>query len=771
MRLNYRYQPSKVRNYILYLLVPVLSFLSLIRSEDRLVLAQSFPGVYYSAGGWADYNEDNYLDLALTGATSSGSIIINLFINEDGVLNQDLTQNIEAIFGGHLTWVDYTNDGHLDLSLSGFQIINFTGIYVTAFYKWENGLYVPDLDSEINTDINYSGIGDNWVNGGVNGHHWGDYDNDGDLDFVQGGFDNAYSRRLDIFYNDNGILRLDTKQTNLVPIYPAIVQWVDLNRDGYLDLVSIGADETQTLSMRVYMNNSTHILTPSLAWESEIFGVTAGAIAFADYNSDGYDDFALTGLNANDELITYVVANGINTFITTHILQGVYYGKPAWGDYDNDGDLDLLVTGQSSTVGQLGSEPKTILYYQQEGSFAIDQTLSIDSVGLGFTQWGDYDQDGDLDLFLAGLKANQDVVSQVYDNLEGLENANIAPNVPYNLDGYIDQDGWMSNTFYNQAWLSWSAPVDPTNPNGGSTPEQGLRYQIQIGSEEENNEHAISTGHYGVGNIGTINRTVKMIRNIHAGSYRWRVRAIDHGYATSDWSNWDFFDFKGYVYPGDADNNGIVNELDILPIGIYFHELGPQRENISYDWNGSFVEPWNTPAATYADANGDGVIDHLDVVGIGINWSNLHENGIGAYSGISMEYQDLIDQNIDNYIEIYNSLSGSGIAVNRMRDLLETIISREVPLDYSLKQNYPNPFNPITTLRYNLPEDALVNITIYDMMGRVVSNLVSSQQNAGYKSIQWNATNNAGQPVSAGLYLYTIQAGKFRQVRKMVLLK
>ena len=90
---------------------------------------------------------------------------------------------------------------------------------------------------------------------------------------------------------------------------------------------------------------------------------------------------------------------------------------------------------------------------------------------------------------------------------------------------------------------------------------------------------------------------------------------------------------------------------------------------------------------------------------------------------------------------------------------------------FALDQNFPNPFNPVTTLRYDLPEDALVNITIYDMMGRVVSNLVSSQQNAGYKSIQWNATNNQGQPVSAGLYLYTIQAGKFRQTKKMVLLK
>ena len=97
--------------------------------------------------------------------------------------------------------------------------------------------------------------------------------------------------------------------------------------------------------------------------------------------------------------------------------------------------------------------------------------------------------------------------------------------------------------------------------------------------------------------------------------------------------------------------------------------------------------------------------------------------------------------------------------------------SETLPQGFALEQNFPNPFNPFTTLRYDLPEDALVNITIYDMMGRVVSNLVSSQQRAGYKSIQWNATNSTGQPVSAGLYLYTIEAGQFRQTKKMVLLK
>ena len=99
------------------------------------------------------------------------------------------------------------------------------------------------------------------------------------------------------------------------------------------------------------------------------------------------------------------------------------------------------------------------------------------------------------------------------------------------------------------------------------------------------------------------------------------------------------------------------------------------------------------------------------------------------------------------------------------------IKNNNTPEQFYLYANYPNPFNPITTLSYDLHQDGMVNITIYDMNGNVVNNLVSSQQRAGYKSIQWNATNSTGQPVSAGLYLYTIEAGQFRQTKKMVLLK
>jgi hypothetical protein len=101
------------------------------------------------------------------------------------------------------------------------------------------------------------------------------------------------------------------------------------------------------------------------------------------------------------------------------------------------------------------------------------------------------------------------------------------------------------------------------------------------------------------------------------------------------------------------------------------------------------------------------------------------------------------------------------------------ILNREpvIPITFALHQNFPNPFNPITTLRYDLPSDAFVTISIYDMLGREVTQLVNTSQQAGFKSIKWDATDSMGRAVSAGVYLYQIEAGEIVQTKKMVLLK
>jgi len=138
------------------------------------------------------------------------------------------------------------------------------------------------------------------------------------------------------------------------------------------------------------------------------------------------------------------------------------------------------------------------------------------------------------------------------------------------------------------------------------------------------------------------------------------------------------------------------------------------------------------------------------------------------YTDEDLEFNTLYFYRISSFSTGWSEYSAT-IAV--VLEALDISNGNNLPLSYKIHQNYPNPFNPTTQIKYDLPEDGVVNITIYDMMGRQISTLVSGQQTAGYNIVQWNATNTLGEPVSAGLYLYTIHAGKFKQTRKMVLLK
>ena len=94
-----------------------------------------------------------------------------------------------------------------------------------------------------------------------------------------------------------------------------------------------------------------------------------------------------------------------------------------------------------------------------------------------------------------------------------------------------------------------------------------------------------------------------------------------------------------------------------------------------------------------------------------------------------------------------------------------------VPTVFALEQNYPNPFNPSTQIRYAIPDQSMVTISIYDMMGRKIRTLIQGNISAGYHTTVWNATNDKGLPVGAGMYIYTIRTGTYHQMKKMVLLK
>ena len=114
--------------------------------------------------------------------------------------------------------------------------------------------------------------------------------------------------------------------------------------------------------------------------------------------------------------------------------------------------------------------------------------------------------------------------------------------------------------------------------------------------------------------------------------------------------------------------------------------------------------------------------------------------------------------------------SNASVVLEVSGSMLSTVADL-IPEVYALNQNYPNPFNPSTQIRYALPEQSQVVLTVYDMLGRKVRTLVNDVQDAGYRTVMWNATSDMGTPVSAGMYIYTIRANEFYQVKKMILLK
>jgi hypothetical protein len=144
----------------------------------------------------------------------------------------------------------------------------------------------------------------------------------------------------------------------------------------------------------------------------------------------------------------------------------------------------------------------------------------------------------------------------------------------------------------------------------------------------------------------------------------------------------------------------------------------------------------------------------------------INSNTANSQVDIEFNIVELTDMYGNPYLN-YESIPGVFYITENMSNSETNVF----PGKFQLGQNYPNPFNPVTTLHYDLSENSDVKITIYDMLGREVKTLINKTQDAGSMSVIWNATNDYGKPVSAGIYLYQIQAGEYISTKKMVLLK
>ena len=147
----------------------------------------------------------------------------------------------------------------------------------------------------------------------------------------------------------------------------------------------------------------------------------------------------------------------------------------------------------------------------------------------------------------------------------------------------------------------------------------------------------------------------------------------------------------------------------------------------------------------------------------GVTWTNV------PTASLNFTHMDCV-YNSGTHTATVFAVAGDG-SCGRMIDTLVfplgiQPIAGNTPTQYSLGQNYPNPFNPTTTIKYDLPVDSRVSLKVYNILGQEVATLVNQEQNAGTKSISWNAANAA-----SGVYFYRLDAGHFTSVRKLLLLK
>ncbi|MGM0947255.1 MAG: FG-GAP-like repeat-containing protein, partial [Bacteroidota bacterium] len=134
---------------------------------------------------------------------------------------------------------------------------------------------------------------------------------------------------------------------------------------------------------------------------ASIEGVRNGSVAWGDYDGDGDLDILLTGENSSSNRVSRVYRNDGGTFVDINAgLEAVAFSSVAWGDYDGDGDLDILLTGDNASGQRVSS------VYRNDGGTFVNINAGLEGVGGSSVAWGDYDGDGDLDILLTGLTSS-----------------------------------------------------------------------------------------------------------------------------------------------------------------------------------------------------------------------------------------------------------------------------------------------------------------------------------------------------------------------------
>ena len=460
---------------------------------------EALEGVSSSAVAWADViGNDGRLDFLVIGRDDYLKEITQFYRNDQGGYFTDVSagSGLSNVHGGSLAWGNYDNDNEADLDL---LLTGATGsVRVTQIYRYDGLGRFTAIADNLPDVSNGTGV-------------WGDYDNDGDLDILLAGSSSS-GTIAEIYKNTKGIFTPVNAGLRGVA-GGSVAAWGDYDNDGDLDILLAGEESSGLPSTKIYRN--TNGVFNDIA--APLPGVADGALAWGDYDGDGNLDILLAGRQSNGVRLAKVYRNINGTFFDANAgLVGIDGGSAVWGDFDNDGDLDILLTGDTE------NEPVAKVY-RNDGTGFYDIQAALTGVKISAAAWGDYDNDGALDVLAAGEDGGGALSVQVYRNI--VARANTAPTIPANL---------TSSPSGSSVTLNWNKAID------NQTRQNGLTYNLRVGTTTPNGPQIVSplsnvtNGFRRVPQLGNTGHPNGLaIKNLAPGTYYWSVQAIDNAFAGS----------------------------------------------------------------------------------------------------------------------------------------------------------------------------------------------------------------------------------------------
>ncbi len=463
---------------------------------------------------------------------------------------------------------------------------------------------------------------------------WGDYDNDGDEDLLLTGV--SGDDYVTLLYRNDGGGVFSEVEAGFVGVAFGEAAWGDFDGDGDRDVALSGVSDDAFVT-RIYRNDGDGVFSEM---DAGLTGLAFSAVDWGDFDGDGDGDLLAAGGVLDAHVLQgalRVYRNEGNVRFTEFLAEngGFLAGAAAWGDYDNDGALDALVVGARFPDG-----PRTARIYQNQGS-RLQPVLSLAGTLFGDAAWGDFDGDRDLDVALGGLARNANVLTNLYENTQ--KRVNTPPAAPSGLNAAVSG---------NSVVLSWNAAADD------QTAAPGLTYNLRVGAAPGGLDVVapladLATGRRLVAAPGNVFQNTRWrLTGLRPGAYFWSVQAVDASFVGSPFAA-----------------------------------------------EGSF------------------------------------------------------------------SIAGTGET--------STAVEGDDPAGrHALLPAYPNPFREQTTLRYALPAPAAVRLAVYDVLGRRVRVLADGFEAAGEKSVAWDGRAADGARAAPGVYVFRLETSEgYAQSRTTTLLR